>query len=246
MCATLPTRHDESFGVEAEDQSPFEHAAAPIEYGIHTEQELVDVTSELLQFDTQNPPGETTEIIDWVEAYFAGLSIETERVAVEQEKPNLLATLPGATDDTLLYAGHLDTVPFGATAWQYDPLGERVGERIYGRGATDMKGAVASMLQTARAFVETGTTPPATLTFAFVSDEETGGEVGMAALCDETSLAADVDACVIGETTSEPGRHAIAVADRGHIWLTLRAEGTAVHGSRPMLGENAQIGRAHV
>ena len=239
MRAALPTRHDESLGIEAEDQSPFEHAAAPIEYATRNEQELVDVTSELLRFDTQNPPGETTEITDWIVAYFAALGIETERIAVERDKPNLLATLPGATDDTLLYAGHLDTVPFDATAWQYDPLGERAGERIYGRGATDMKGAVASMLQTARAFVKTGTTPPTTLTFAFVSDEETGGEAGMAALCDGTPLAADVDACVIGETTSEPGRHAIAVADRGHIWLTLRAEGTAVHGSRPMLGENA-------
>lgn len=213
--------------------------ATPTEYVTQNERQVEGLVLELLGFDTQNPPGKTTEVIDWVDAYFDALGIETERVVAEQDKPNLLATLPGTTDDTLLYAGHLDTVPFDPTAWQYDPLGERVGDRIYGRGATDMKGAVASMLQTARAFVETGTTPPATLKFALVSDEETGGEAGMAALLHETSLAADVDACVVGETTSEPGRHAIAVADRGHIWLTLRAEGKAAHGSRPMLGENA-------
>lgn len=212
---------------------------APIEYVTRNEREVTDLALELLRFDTQNPPGETTDSIDWIAASFDELDIKTERVAVEQEKPNLLATLPGETDHTLLYAGHLDTVPFDAAAWNHDPLGERDGDRLYGRGATDMKGAVASMLGTARAFTETGTIPPTTLKFAFVSDEETGGEVGMAALLDATSLAAAVDACVVGETTSESGQQSIAVADRGHIWLTLRAEGKAAHGSRPMLGENA-------
>ena len=219
--------------------NPSRDTAALGAYVAQNGQEVVNTTCELLGFDTQNPPGETTSIIDWVATYFDELGIETRRVAINRIKPNLIATLPGDTDHTLLYVGHLDTVPFDATAWQYDPLGEWVGERIYGRGATDMKGAVASMLQTVRAFVETDTIPPVTLAFAFVSDEETGGEVGMAALLDETSLAATVDACVIGEMTSEPGRGAIAVADRGHIWLTLRAEGRAAHGSRPMLGENA-------
>lgn len=200
---------------------------------------VVDLLFELLRFDTQNPPGNTTSIVNWLEAYFESLGLRTEQVASDRNKPNLLATLPGKTDRTLLYAGHLDTVPFDATAWQYDPLGEQHGEWIYGRGATDMKGAVASMLQTARTFVETESTPPMTIQFAFVSDEETGGEAGMATLLDATHLATEVDACVIGETTSTPNQGAIAVADRGHIWLTLHAEGSAAHGSRPMAGENA-------
>lgn len=51
--------------------------------------------------------------------------------------------------------------------------------------------------------------------------------------------AVDADACVVGETTCSGGHRSVTVADRGSIWLTLRAAGTAAHGSRPMLGNNA-------
>lgn len=199
--------------------------------------QLAETALELLGFDTQNPPGETANLIAWLERSLRTAGFETERIAVDEAKPNLVARLPGASEHTLLYNGHVDTVPFDSTAWTHDPLGERVGERLYGRGATDMKGPLAAMLLAARAYAETGTTPPVSLTFAFVSDEETGGAAGLPALVEGGHLAAD--GCVIGETTCERGRHSVTVADRGSLWLTLEARGTAAHGSRPMLGTNA-------
>ncbi|WP_433630031.1 M20 family metallopeptidase [Halomicrococcus sp. NG-SE-24] len=199
--------------------------------------ELVELTLDLLSVDTSNPPGDTREIVDLIEAWLEPLDVETERFAVDPAKPNLLATVPGESDRTLLFNGHLDTIPFDADEWSHDPLGERAGDRIYGRGATDMKGAVAAMLVALRAYAESGTTPPVTLLFAFVSDEEVGGDAGLPALLDAGYL--DADACVIGEPTCEEGRHSVTVADRGSIWLTLEASGDAAHGSRPALGENA-------
>ena len=198
---------------------------------------LFDITTELLAIDTQNPPGDTRTIADWVEAFFDDLGLETEIVATDPAKPNVLATLPGRDDRTLLYNGHLDTVPFDADEWTHDPLGERDGERLYGRGATDMKGPLAAMLHAAEAFVDSDTDPPVSLAFAIVSDEETGGDAGVSTLLERDML--DADACVIGETTCSRGRHSVTVADRGSIWLTLRATGSAAHGSRPMLGDNA-------
>jgi len=198
---------------------------------------VVELANALVGFDTQNPPGDTRGIVAWVESFLADHDVDTERIVSDPRKPNLVATVPGASDRTLLLVGHLDTVPFDAAEWTRDPLGERDGDRIYGRGATDMKGAVASMLAAARAFVESGTEPPVTLQFAFVADEETGGGAGLGALLDAGLL--DADACVIGEPTGEPSRPSVAVADRGSIWLTMAAEGRAAHGSRPMLGENA-------
>ena len=198
---------------------------------------LFDITTELLAIDTQNPPGDTRTIADWVEAFFDDLSLETEIVATDPAKPNVLATLPGRDDRTLLYNGHLDTVPFDADEWTHDPLGERDGERLYGRGATDMKGPLAAMLHAAEAFVDSDTDPPVSLAFAIVSDEETGGDAGVSTLLERDMI--DADACVIGETTCSRGRHSVTVADRGSIWLTLRATGSAAHGSRPMLGDNA-------
>jgi succinyl-diaminopimelate desuccinylase len=76
-----------------------------------------------------------------------------------------------------------------------------------------------------------------TLQFALVSDEETGGDAGLMTLPETSEF--DPDACVVGETTARNGRHSVSVADRGNIWLTLEASGTAAHGSRPMIGENA-------
>ncbi|WP_276256148.1 M20 family metallopeptidase [Halomontanus rarus] len=211
--------------------------SAPEEYVADHRDELTDLALDLLAVDTANPPGDTREIVDLLEEYLSPLSVDIERFAVDPAKPNLLVTLPGTRDPTLLYNGHLDTVPFDNDAWSFDPLGERVDDRLYGRGATDMKGALAAMSFAVRAFVETGSEPPVDLAFAFVSDEEIGGKAGLPALLDSGHL--EADACVIGEPTCERDRHSVTVADRGSIWLTLEAVGEAAHGSRPALGVNA-------
>ncbi|QGA84478.1 M20 family metallopeptidase [Halomicrobium sp. LC1Hm] len=200
-------------------------------------EELSEIALDLLAADTSNPPGDTREIVAEIERFLDPLSVDSERFAVDPAKPNLLVEVPGESDRTLLYNGHLDTVPFDADAWTRDPLGERADDRVYGRGATDMKGAVASMLFTIQAFVTTDTTPPVDLQFAFVSDEEVGGDAGLPALLDAEML--DADACVIGEPTCAEGRHSVTVADRGSIWLTLEAAGEGAHGSRPVVGVNA-------
>jgi len=207
------------------------------EYLATNREELYGFTERLVGFETQNPPGGTTDVVEWLESVLADTDIETERVAVDPEKPNLLATLPGESEETLCFNGHLDTVRFDGSDWSYDPLGERVDDRIYGRGTTDMKGAVAAMLQVVLAYDRTDTTPPVELEFAFVSDEETGSDAGLTTLMETEAF--DPDACIVGETTSRAGRYSVSVADRGNIWLTIEASGTAAHGSRPMIGENA-------
>jgi len=211
---------------------------APVaEYLSANRAELFEFTETLVGYGTQNPPGGTINVVEWLEETLEEPSLSVERFEVDPEKPNLIATLPGRTDRTLCFNGHLDTVPFDESDWAYDPLGERDDERIYGRGTTDMKGAVAAIVQVALAYARTGTEPPVTLQFALVSDEETGGDAGLTTLLETTAF--DPDACVVGETTARNGRHSVSVADRGNIWLTLEASGIAAHGSRPMIGENA-------
>lgn len=200
-----------------------------------TRDRLAETTLELLAFDTQNPPGETRQAFEWLERHIAELGVEVDRIDADPDRPNLVATIPGEREWTLLYEGHLDTVPYDRDCWSHDPLGERVDDRLYGRGATDMKGAIAAMLETMRRFADE--TPPVTLQFAFVSDEETGGEAGIDAVLDADAITAD--AAVVGETTTVDDEYAIAVADKGRLWLTLEATGRAAHGSRPMCGENA-------
>jgi len=211
--------------------------AAVAEYLTDNRSELFGFTETLVGYDTQNPPGGTVDIVEWLENTLDDPALSVERFEVDPEKPNLVATLPGRGDCTLCFNGHLDTVRFDGSDWACDPLGERDGDRIYGRGTTDMKGAVAAMVQVALAYAHTETKPPVTLQFAFVSDEETGGDAGLTTVLETTEF--DADACVVGETTSRNGRYSVSVADRGNIWLTLEATGMAAHGSRPMIGENA-------
>ncbi|TKX64955.1 M20 family metallopeptidase [Halorubrum sp. GN12_10-3_MGM] len=199
--------------------------------------DLVETAEVLLGHDTANPPGHTATAASWIASRLEGAGVDVERIAVDPEKPNLVATLPGVADRTLCLVGHHDTVPFDASEWSRDPLGERDGGRLYGRGATDMKGAVAAMAHVALAYAETDAAPPVDLQFAFVSDEETGGDAGLPSVREAIEFVPD--ACVIGETTSRDGRCAVSIADRGAIWLTLEATGEAAHGSRPMLGINA-------
>lgn len=198
---------------------------------------LVETTCELLSFNTANPPGETTDIIEFIEDYFKTLGVDTERITSDPAKPNLVATVPGASETTLLYLGHVDTVPYDSAKWTFHPLGEIVDNRVYGRGATDMKGALAAMMEAVRELVATTEPLPVTIKLAFVSDEEVSGDAGLPAVLEQTTL--DADACVIGETTCQYGNYSVTVADRGSLWLTLKASGESAHGSRPILGENA-------
>ena len=176
---------------------------SPVEIAGRRER-LVESTRELLAFDTQNPPGETAELLGWIEERVEAWNVDTAWIEPVDGKPNLVATVPGKREWTLLYEGHVDTVPYERKTWSYDPLGERVGDRIYGRGATDMKGTVAAMIETLRTFATAAERPPITLQFAFVSDEETGGEAGIDAVLQAAAISAA--AAVVGETTATADR----------------------------------------
>ena len=218
-------------------QSSESEVPEPVEWVRQQDDAAAELLCSLLSFDTQNPPGHTDDAVEWVAERVREWGLQCRRVAADPSKPNLLVTIPGEHDRTVLFNGHLDTVPFQEARWDRDPLGERDGERVYGRGATDMKGPIASLLLAARAYAETGATPPVTLEFALVSDEETAGPAGTETLLERNAVAAD--ACVVAETTSQPERPSVTVAERGRLWLTLEGRGKAAHGSRPMLGVNA-------
>ncbi|ACM58000.1 M20 family metallopeptidase [Halorubrum lacusprofundi] len=216
------------------------NAAAPNDGPPVPTERIIDIATDLLAIDTQNPPGDVRPAIAYVEELLSTAGFDSERIATDPTKPNLIATVSGESDRTLLYNGHVDTVPFEREAWDRDPLGEHDGDRIYGRGATDMKGPLAAMLAAGEALATADRDPPVSVAFAVVSDEETGGDAGVDTLVERGALdRLAPDGCVIGETTCSGGRHSVTVADRGSIWLTLRASGTAAHGSRPFLGDNA-------
>lgn len=199
------------------------------------EQRLVDTALNLLAFDTQNPPGDTADIVEYIRRELATVGLETTQVG-DDIAPGVVGWFPTQPDPDFLFLGHLDTVPFDSDQWSVDPLGERDGNIIYGRGATDMKGAVAAMLSVAHALETTTETAP-NVGFVFTSDEETGGKATLTEALD--TFETPPEACLIGEMSGTPDRPSVAIADKGSIWLKLQSNGDPAHGSRPVLGANA-------
>lgn len=161
----------------------------------------------------------------------ADLGWEQTLQEYDARRANLLATAPraGAERPGVVLAGHLDTVEVIDYA---DPFaGVMTDERIYGRGACDMKAALACYLEVAEVLATLDVDLRGPLAIAGVADEEfcQAGAKNVAALLPETDLV------VIGE----PTELRICSASKGLAAFTLSAEGVATHGSVPEAGRNA-------
>ena len=134
----------------------------------------------------------------------------------------------------VLFDGHIDTVPVNDPAvWKHPPFGaEKVEDRIYGRGASDMKGAVAAMIPALAAFKEeTGGHFPGEVVAAGVVYEELFEGVA----CRSISRAVEPDFVVIGEST----RLNLKTGQRGRAELVVETAGKPAHSANPEKGVNA-------
>jgi acetylornithine deacetylase len=156
-----------------------------------------------------------------------GLTVETQDVA--PGRPNVVGTLEGRQPGrSLMFCGHIDTVGVSGMTAPFEPA-ERDG-RIYGRGAQDMKGGVAAMIDAARVIAESGGLAAGKLVIACVVDEE-HASIGADALVTRWRA----DAAVV----TEPTDLQIAIAHKGFEWVEIETEGRAAHGSRPREGRDA-------
>ncbi len=217
--------------------------------------ETVEVLQRLIRFNTVNPPGNERAAIEYLEAYVREAGFETELLAATPERPNLIATLRGRSEDgpTLVYLGHVDTVLAAAEDWRHDPWGgELVDGFLWGRGALDMKNQVAAETVAAVSLARAGWRPRrGTLKLVFVADEETGGEVGARWL---TTRHPDKVRCdfLINEGAGAPFEfegnryYGVCCGEKGIFRFKLTAKGMAGHASMPRLGDNALLKLAPV
>jgi succinyl-diaminopimelate desuccinylase len=206
-----------------------------------TGQDPVSLTRTLLRFDTVNPPGRERDC-----ARYAGAMLEEWGYAVEyfdfQEGRTSVVARAGGSDKKapLCLTGHLDVVPLGARAWTRNPFaGETDGDKLYGRGASDMKAGVAAILLAARAFSRKLSGTPGVVVVLTAAEE--GGCIGSAELAN-TRLLGRAGAMVVGEPTSNYP----LVGHKGSVKFHARFRGVSAHGSMPELGVNAiyKAGRA--
>jgi len=179
-----------------------------------------------------NPPGDERDVVERARDTMARLGYAGLRVvALDASRPNLIGEVGGAAaGPVLLLNGHLDTKPAGElsewTTGPYDPV-VREG-RLYGLGATDMKGAVAAMVYAGAAVAQTS--PSGTLRLVLSADEEGGSRFGARFLVGLPEMAAD--AVLVGEPTGMKASWAyVGIANRGIAAFRVSVRGTQMHSS---------------
>jgi acetylornithine deacetylase/succinyl-diaminopimelate desuccinylase family protein len=197
--------------------------------------EVLAFARALLAAPSENPGG-TEDLVARVAAdIVSALGAEPEVVRGEAGRPSVVAAFGSGARPKLAWNGHLDVVPAGdPSTWEHPPFeGTLVDGRLVGRGAVDMKGAVAAALAATSAIVRSGVELGGTLELHLAADEELAGLHGTKVLLEAGLL--DQDACIVGEPTGLE----VALAERGGAWVVATATGKAAHGSTPHLGVNA-------
>ena len=108
--------------------------------------EAVQLLGELIRFDTVNPPGNERPAIEHLDRYLRAAGFETQLLAADENRPNLVATLTGDDDGPVLgLLGHVDTVLAEPSDWSHDPWSADIADgSLWGRGSLDMKNQVAA------------------------------------------------------------------------------------------------------
>ena len=216
---------------------------------MNLETETTNVLQRLIRFNTVNPPGNERPPIEYLEEYLRDAGLETEILAAEPERPNLVATLTGGSDGgpTLGLLGHVDTVLADPTEWQHEPWSGDVADGfVWGRGALDMKSQVAAEAVAAASLARSGWRPRGCLKLMFVSDEETGGDLGARWLTEEHPDRVRCDMLLNeggGEVFSyrDRRRYGVCCGEKGIFRFVITARGTAGHASLPRTGDNALL-----
>ncbi|MGD1209554.1 M20/M25/M40 family metallo-hydrolase [Mycobacterium seoulense] len=224
---------------------------AQTEFPTDPSDDVVEVVSRLIRFDTTNTgEPETTrgeaECAQWVAEQLAEVGYVPQYV--ESGAPgrgNVIARLAGADSSrgALLIHGHLDVVPAEPAEWSVHPFSGAIKDGfVWGRGAVDMKDMVGMMIVVARRLKRAGIVPPRDLVFAFLADEEHGGSFGAQWLVDNRPELFEGITEAIGEvggfSLTVPRRdggerrlYLIETAEKGLSWMRLTARGPAGHGS---------------
>lgn len=198
----------------------------------------VDLAKALIAAPSVTPA--TGAVFDVLEAALAPLGFTVERFidGIEPDGPveNLLAVRKGAGPRHFGFAGHLDVVPPGV-GWTGDAFDPQVrGDLLYGRGAVDMKGAVAAFVAAAAA-----TSPEAgTISLIVTGDEEGPAVFGTRALIEHMDARAlKPDLIVVGEPTSmQRLGDMVKIGRRGSVNIWIDVPGTQGHVAYPHLADN--------
>lgn len=194
----------------------------------------VSLTKSLVQFDTINPPGRERDCARYVGAMLEEWGFKVEYHEYDDKRTSVIARIGGADGKPpLCLTGHLDVVPLGSRKWTKDPFsGETDGDRLFGRGTSDMKAGIAGILLSARNLSKSLAGTPGIVLVLTAAEE--GGCIGSQHLV-QTQLLGKAGAMIV----AEPSSNYPFVGHKGSLKFYATFRGVSAHGSMPELGVNA-------
>jgi succinyl-diaminopimelate desuccinylase len=209
--------------------------------------ELVELTRDLIHFPTVNPPGEAYRpCAEFIGERLARRGFQVEYVrgvgtpgdSDAYPRTNVIARREGSGPGPCVhFNSHIDVVQTGE-GWTLDPFEGVVKDgRVYGRGACDMKGGLASSIIAVEALIDSGIELPGALEISGTVDEESGGYGGVAYLAERGWFSKPrVDHVIIPEPLNVDR---VCIGHRGVWWAEIETKGRIAHGSMPFLGDSA-------
>ncbi|MDD3374609.1 MAG: M20 family metallopeptidase [Candidatus Omnitrophica bacterium] len=199
---------------------------------------LIKLTQEVLQINSENPPGNELALSKFIEKDMRSLGLSVKTYTFAKARPNVVAILKGknrklAAKRSILITPHFDTVPAGK-GWKFGPFsGQIKNGRIYGRGASDDKGNLACAMEAMRSLVEDKVSFNYDIIFAATVDEETGSKKGIIPLIEKGIIKPEV-ALVL-----DSDEFYSIVAQKGLMHMLIQVFGKKAHGAYNWRGINA-------
>ena len=199
------------------------------------EADCVKFCQELIRIKSVNPPGDELQAAEYVVSILKKIGLEVELIKHCPTRASVLARLKSSRKKpSLLFNGHLDTVPVGAEKWIHEPFEAKVSEgKVWGRGSADMKGGLAVLMVAVKALVDARVPLQGDLILTATAGEEVDS-LGAIAVAGRPDLG-PIQAVVI----QEPSYNDVFIAEKGALWLELITQGKTAHGSMPEQGRNA-------
>ena len=204
--------------------------------------QILEILTKLISFKSITP--KSSGSIEYIAKLLqeAGFVTDIQIFGEKEESTTNLYAKYGDSVPNICFAGHVDVVPpMHPELWISDPFKLTIDEdKIYGRGAVDMKGAIAASMLAALNYLKTNKKPNGSISFLLTSDEEGGAKYGTKAMLEYLELKGEkIDFTILGEPTSEEEiGDTIKIGRRGSVNFDLTVQGKQGHVAYPLKAMN--------